>query len=346
MIVSSEGNKPKSVDELIGPALAARLDRLDLASRTLLSGTMPGERRSKRRGKSVEFDDFRNYTPGDDLRHIDWNVYARLDRLFIKIFREEEDLALHLLVDASASMDAGEGATNKLVFSARLAMALAYVGLVRQNRVSVAVLGGRRPEAPTRELVRQISPVRGRAGVRIVGRLLLDALEGSSVENRAFEAMDLNEAVARSMLSRAGTGKRGVVVLLTDALQEGGVTRAINVLASAGAGGQRTDGYFVRVLSPTEIDPAASRSVDGGVGIGRMRSLLGDVRLTDVETGRAREVSITPAVLDAYRSRVRVHAENLKRECSRRGVAFIPISSDASVEDLVLTTLRRGGMLV
>lgn len=344
MIVSSEGNKPKTVDELIGPALAARLDRLDLASRTLLSGTMPGERRSKRRGKSVEFDDFRNYTPGDDLRHIDWNVYARLDRLFIKIFREEEDLALHLLVDASASMDAGEGATNKLVFSARLAMALAYVGLVRQNRVSVAILGGRRPEAATRELVRQISPVRGRAGVRIVGRLLLDALEGSTLENRAFEAMDLNEAVARSMLSRAGTGKRGVVVLLTDALQEGGVTRAINVLASAGAGGQRTDGYLVRVLSPTEIDPAAGRGVGDGGGIGR--SLLGDVRLTDVETGRAREVSITPAMLDAYRSRVRAHTETLKRECSRRGVAFIPISSEASVEDLVLTTLRRGGMLV
>ena len=107
MIVRTPDQKPKTLEDLIPPGLAATLDRLDLVSRKVFAGKLPGERRSKRRGRSVEFDDFRNYAPGDDLRHIDWNVYARLDRLFIKLFREEEDLALHVVVDVSASMQAG-----------------------------------------------------------------------------------------------------------------------------------------------------------------------------------------------------------------------------------------------
>src|SRR6187431_1358285 len=93
---------------LLNPQLLAQLERLELVSRKIFRGRMKGERRSKRKGQSVEFADFRNYTPGDDLRFIDWNLYARLDRLFIKLFLEEEDLHVHLLVDAGPSMDFGE----------------------------------------------------------------------------------------------------------------------------------------------------------------------------------------------------------------------------------------------
>ena len=126
------------MDELLGPDLAARLDRLDVISRKIFAGKLPGERRSKRRGRSVEFDDYREYVPGDDLRHIDWNVYARLDRFFIKLFREEEDLAVHILLDASPSMDAGGGERepSKLVFAQRLAMAVAYVSEMLRARLS------------------------------------------------------------------------------------------------------------------------------------------------------------------------------------------------------------------
>src|ERR671912_337262 len=93
---------------LLDPQFMARLDQLDVMSRKLLAGKMKGERRSKRRGQSVEFADYRNYTVGDDLRFIDWNIYARLDKLFLKLFLEEEDLSLYVLLDVSKSCDFGE----------------------------------------------------------------------------------------------------------------------------------------------------------------------------------------------------------------------------------------------
>ena len=86
---------------LLSPELLARLEKMELVSRKIFRGRMKGERRSRRKGQSVEFADFRNYVPGDDLRFIDWNTYARLDRLFLKMFLEEEDLHFYALIDAS-----------------------------------------------------------------------------------------------------------------------------------------------------------------------------------------------------------------------------------------------------
>ena len=129
----------ESADVLFDEGFLRRLEQLELASRRLTAGRMKGERRSIRRGQSVEFADYRNYSAGDDLRQLDWNVYARLERLFIKLFVEEEDVTVHVLVDASRSMDFGE--PNKLRFARRAAGALAYLGLAHLDRVSVAFLG-------------------------------------------------------------------------------------------------------------------------------------------------------------------------------------------------------------
>src|SRR5256714_6307935 len=123
---------PKN-DLLLDPAFMARLDQLDVMSRKLLAGKMKGERRSKRRGQSVEFADYRNYVIGDDLRFIDWNIYARLERLFLKLFLEEEDLSLYILLDVSKSCDFGT--PNKAFYIKQVAAALGYVGLVNYNRV-------------------------------------------------------------------------------------------------------------------------------------------------------------------------------------------------------------------
>src|SRR5437016_5733486 len=128
---------PKN-DLLLDPGFMARLDQLDLISRKLLAGKMKGERRSKRRGQSVEFADYRNYVVGDDLRFIDWNIYARLDRLFLKLFLEEEDLSLYVLLDVSKSCDYGE--PNKAIYLKRVAAALGYIGLVNYNRVTIAAM--------------------------------------------------------------------------------------------------------------------------------------------------------------------------------------------------------------
>src|SRR3954454_17855398 len=118
-----------------------QLERLGVLMKQPVRGGLKGGRRSVKRGQSVEFTDYRDYALGDDLRSLDWNVYARLERLFIKLFVEEEDFTVHVLLDTSASMDGGT--PDKMVFGKRAASALAYVGLASYDRVSVALLQGR-----------------------------------------------------------------------------------------------------------------------------------------------------------------------------------------------------------
>ena len=124
---------------LLSPELLAKLETMELVSRKIFRGRMKGERRSPRKGQSVEFADFRNYVAGDDLRFIDWNTYARLDRLFLKMFLEEEDLHFYALIDASPSMDFGE--PTKFWYARQLAAALGFIGLVRGDRVKIETLG-------------------------------------------------------------------------------------------------------------------------------------------------------------------------------------------------------------
>src|SRR6184192_4723710 len=120
---------------LLTPDFLHRLEQLELVSRKIFASKLKGERRSKRKGQSVEFADYRNYVVGDDLRFIDWNIYARLERLFLKLFLEEEDLSLYILVDVSKSCDFGT--PNKAFYIKQVAAALGYVGLVNYNRVHI-----------------------------------------------------------------------------------------------------------------------------------------------------------------------------------------------------------------
>src|SRR4029453_5484693 len=129
--------------ELLSPGFLAQLERLALLSRRAFRGRVKGERRSPRKGISVEFSDYRPYGLGDDLRYVDWNIYGRLDRLYVKLFVDEEDLCLHLLLDASASM--GFGSPSKLAYGARLAAGLGFVGLVNLERVGVGMVRERLP---------------------------------------------------------------------------------------------------------------------------------------------------------------------------------------------------------
>lgn len=326
MLVGTRSDSPRSLEDLLGPTLAARLDRLDVFSRKLLSGKMPGERRSKRRGRSVEFDDFRSYVPGDDLRHVDWNIFARFDRLVIKLFREEEDLALHLVVDASPSMDAG--LPNKLVFVHQLAMALAYVGLVNQNRVTLAFAGHALGRGPG--LVHQLAPLRGKSNLRRVADALVESVRERRRAGPTAIAPDLAAAWRSIAQARAG---RGIVVLLSDCLADAPLTTALNALAGTSQGG--FDTYCLQTLAPGELDPA--READLG--------LLGDLRLTDAETGKATEVSISPALIAKYKAGVHAYIDNFRAECIKRGIAHFLVPTDTPIDHLVLGSLRRGGML-
>src|ERR1700733_433144 len=184
---------------LLSPQLLAQLEKLELVSRKIFRGRMKGERRSLRKGQSVEFADFRIYVPGDDLRFIDWNTYARLDRLFLKLFLEEEDLHFYALIDASESM--GFGDPTKLHYAKQVAAALGFIGLARADRVRIETLG---------------QPL-GRPGPVLRGRQslwrMLDYLDGI----KPGESVGLAEGVKNFCLRNSG---RGVVVLLSDLMDK------------------------------------------------------------------------------------------------------------------------------
>jgi uncharacterized protein (DUF58 family) len=178
----------------------ARLDQLDIVSRKILAGKMKGERRSKRRGQSVEFADFRNYVVGDDLRFIDWNIYARLDKLFLKLFLEEEDLALYVLIDTSKSMDYGD--PNKSLYAKQVAAALAYIGLVNYNRVNVIAMADK--------IVAETGAMRGRRRVT----QMIDFISKLQPQGPSHFA----EGCKRFALSHR---QKGVCVVLSDFLRQG-----------------------------------------------------------------------------------------------------------------------------
>lgn len=125
-------------EELLTPDFLRKIEQLSLVSRRLFPGKMRGERRSTRRGSSVEFADYRNYSTGDDFRRVDWNVYARLEKLFLKLFVEEEDLRVYILLDTSLSMSFGS--PSKLLYTKRIAAALSYIALCGFDQVSVCAL--------------------------------------------------------------------------------------------------------------------------------------------------------------------------------------------------------------
>ena len=214
---------------LLSPELLARLEAMELVSRKIFRGRMKGERRSPRKGQSVEFADFRNYVPGDDLRFVDWNTYARLEKLFLKLFLEEEDLHFYALIDDSQSMDFGQ--PTKFRYAVQLAAALGFIGLVRSDRVKIETLG----QAPGVG-----APIfRGR---RSLWRMLahLEAMKPSA-------AASLADGVKNFCLRNTG---RGIVVLLTDLMDKSGYEAALRYLVS-----RDMDVYVIQILSAEEIDP-------------------------------------------------------------------------------------------
>lgn len=215
--------------ELLSKEFIQRLGGLDLLSRKILQGKMKGERRSRRRGQSVEFDDYRSYVAGDDLRFLDWNIYGRLERLFIKLFLEDEDLHLAILIDCSGSMDYGR--PNKFRYAQRVAAALGYIGLSNYSRVSVGAFHS--------GLAATFAPARGRKSAHKLFRFINDLQPGGET--------DLNRAVKLFALHNRN---KGVVVLISDFLDRGGYDTAINSLLA-----RKNDLFCLHLLSEQEVDP-------------------------------------------------------------------------------------------
>ncbi len=220
--------QPATTPDLLPPRLLARLERMELVSRKVFRGRLKGERRSRRKGQSVEFADFRNYVPGDDLRFVDWNLYARLDKLFLKLFLEEEDLHVYFLVDASPSMDFGE--PTKFFTAKQVAASLGFVGMCRGDRVKIEFLGQ----------VNKTSPL-------LRGRSQLWRMTDFVQSVQPTEVFNLTDAVKRFCLRTSG---RGIVVLLSDLMDKNGYESALRLLVA-----QQMDVFVLQILSKEEMEP-------------------------------------------------------------------------------------------
>lgn len=293
-----------------------RLERLAIVAKKVQLGVNKGERRSKRKGISVEFADYRDYVQGDDLRFVDWNIFARLGALYLKLFQEQEDLTVHLLIDASTSMRFGS--PSKIEFACKLAAAIGYIALVGYDRVSVEVLKmgtvpGEHSETGLSPFSTRLPRCRGKGSAHKLFSFIQSIEPGGGTEL---------ERACRSYVTR--NRARGVALLLTDFFDETGFEGCLRRLQQSGS-----DLYVVHVLAPEEIDPP----------------ITGDLKLVDCETHAFTEVSVSRSLLKRYKANLHGFCDSIRRFCLARGIVYIPASTETPVEQLTLDVLRQGGML-
>ncbi len=296
---------------LFDSAFLAKLEQLYLLSKKLFRGSHHAERKSRQTGSSLEFADYRNYTLGDDLRTIDWNIYGRLDRLFVKLFEQEQDLHIYFLVDASASMrwmpeplsTLNTQLSTKFDQARRIAASLAYIGLANLDRVNIHYFGA--------GLIGDMGLSRGKSQFHKV----LDFLRRAPADEHTTQLLP-------SLRTFAGRMKRrGLVFVISDFFDPAGYEEALGILRY-----NHFDLHLIQVLEPAELNPTQT----------------GDLRLIESETGAAFEVTANESLLRQYREEVGRFLDGLASFCVERGIGYARALTDVPFEDLVLRVLRDG----
>jgi uncharacterized protein (DUF58 family) len=300
---------------LLTPELLRRLEQFQLLAARRAKSSARGERRSRARGQSVEFADYRPYVHGDDFRYLDWNLFGRLERLFLKLYEEERELPVRIFLDASESMSFGE--PRKFDFARQVAAAIGYVALSGFDRVSVIPFpapttnGATDATAPLAELAARgaLRAVRGKKSA-IQFFQNLSALTASGAAN-------LNEALRRGALEARHAG---LAVVLSDFLDPAGYESGLSALVGRGF---QLD--LVQILAPDELSPAT----------------FGDLRLVDSETGATQEVTFGRYRMKDYQQTVQNFIQRLREFCQSRGINFFTVSSSTPLEELLLKQLRK-----
>jgi uncharacterized protein (DUF58 family) len=308
---------PAPEADLFDDEFQRKLDYLALVSRRVFSGRMRAERRTKKSGSGVEFADHRDYQPGDDFRSLDWNVYQRFEKLLVRLYEEEEDLAIYFILDTSASMgfsgamaaNPSPGATTalgkKLAYGMKVVAALAYVGLANLDRVSIVTTGDR--------VLKRMPETRGKTRIFKVLRFLREV--------RPEGPTDLGDAMKMFV---ARNKRRGLAVLVSDLYDPSGFERGINVLRY-----NHFDPFVVHVMDRTESRP----------------HVHGDVLLRDCETGDEREVTVTAKVLDRFARAYGQYLTEIESFCATHQVPYAAADVGTPFDELILRVFRRGGFL-
>src|SRR6059036_464403 len=311
---SGKSSSPTERAGLLSPKLLRQLEQFQLLAQRRAKSSARGERRSRARGQSVEFADYRNYVAGDDFRYLDWNLYGRLERLFLKLYEEERELPVRIFLDASESMTFGE--PRKFDFARQVAAAIGYVALSGFDRVSVIPFpafptNGETGQAPnTMELAVRgaLRSVRGKKSAMQFFQNLTALTAGG--------AANLNEALRRGALEAR---QAGVAIVLSDFLDPAGYESGLTALVGRGF-----QVNIVQILAPDELNPGT----------------YGDLRLVDAETGGIQEVTFGRYRLKAYQQSVQNFCQRLREFCQARGINFFTAGSDTALEQLLLKQLR------
>ncbi|GGH13317.1 DUF58 domain-containing protein [Paenibacillus segetis] len=302
-------------EPLLPPSLLPRLERLSIASKRRVKGTTQGKRRSGRLGASLEFADYREYAPGDDIRRFDWGVYARTGRPFVRQYWDEQELYVNLYVDISASMDfGGEKSTgapateNKLLYAKSLAASVGYMALAGYDRVQASLFAS--------EVEGKLPPIRGKASAARLFTFLQDAVPRGSG--------DLASALRRP---QSIPRQPGMTWIFSDFWLEGGIETLGDMLSFLLAAGQEI--VLVQVLSSEELGP----------------KLSGDLRLLDSELGTGKEIALTGKVLEKYGYALKQYREEIARFCSERGIRYVLAPTHLPLEKRIFETLRGAGVV-
>jgi uncharacterized protein (DUF58 family) len=298
-------------DRLFDSEFLKKLEQLQLLAKRLFRGEQRAERRSRQIGSSLEFADYREYTPGDELRNVDWPAYGRSERLFIKLYEHEQDLPVSFLVDASASMrwrPAAEAPStpSKFEHSLRLTAALSYIALANLDAINVHFFAD--------GLLEEFGVTRGKGQFHRVLAFLADAPPPSRMSALAETARAFTQRMKR----------RGPVFVLSDFLDPAGYQEAISLLRHA-----QFEVHLLQVLHPGELDPSET----------------GDLRLVDIESDRAIDVTTNAVLLKRYRAEVDAFNTGLERFCRERAITFQRTLVTEPFEEVVLKTLRDGLLL-
>ncbi len=303
---------------LLPPGLLPKLERLSVNSSRRVRGTVQGKRRSGQFGTSLEFADYREYTPGDDIRRFDWSVYRRTGRPFVRQYWDEQEMYVSLYLDISASMDFGGRPTveqggiprpeNKLQYAKMLAAAVGYMALASEDRVQTSLFAD--------GIENRLPNIRGKASASRLFAFLQEAVaSGSGDLSRALHTPS-------SLPSRPG-----MTWIFSDLWFAGGTEDIKATLSYFLAAGQEV--VLVHVVSQDELQPEVS----------------GDLRLVDSELGTGKEVAITGRVLDAYRNEMHRYIGEISGYCSERGIRYVQTPTHWPLEKGIFETLRGAGAI-
>ena len=316
---------------LLDPEFLNRLEQLRIRARRAFPGTARGERRSTRRGASVEFADFRKYEAGDDFRHVDWNIYARLERLMLRQFVEEEDVRIDLLIDQSGSMHFG--LPTKFELACRAAAALAFVAVASLDRVSAQTFDS--------AIRARTKALRGRGHLMTLLSFLANLSEADKWSDLSGASLPGRSPGAESVRSEAGvkvgatdltsvlkqvrhqTSRPGILFIMSDFLDPRDFKTEMKLLVHKGF-----DVNLIQVLAQEELQPEAGR----------------DFLVVDSETNETREITANHRTMLAYKTALSRFTDSLEQFSRLAGIGYVRVAGEGAFEDLLLKNLSESRM--